>query len=215
MQAPCLAREQELSRGHSERPFCALPASSKSSGPQPSGGARPTQLTSVLPQPARSQVSPLVFHRRIKNRRRCKVEPSRTEHGGDMAWCRWQLIGVDDRHDDWGIKFRAFLKTRDVLVEALRSAYALRNSITHGGSGNRGLRGVEELYKCAKEVVGSIGDLSQSLVVWLTWPVNRRTRRTSPPRCAAQLALRHTSTAVVKFGQWIGCGLPWRSIQTV
>ena len=53
----------------------------------------------------------------------------------------------------WGSKFRSFLKTRDDLAEALRSAYDLRNSIAHGGTGNRGLRGVQDLYASAKEVV--------------------------------------------------------------
>ena len=53
----------------------------------------------------------------------------------------------------WGAKFRAFLKPRDDLAEALRSAYELRNSIAHGGTGNRGLRGVQDLYASAKEVV--------------------------------------------------------------
>ena len=53
----------------------------------------------------------------------------------------------------WSAKFRAFLKPRDDLAEALRSAYELRNSIAHGGTGNRGLRGVQDLYASAKEVV--------------------------------------------------------------
>jgi hypothetical protein len=56
----------------------------------------------------------------------------------------------------WSKKFRAFLQTRDDLVEALRSAYDLRNSIAHGGTGNRGLRGVQDLYASAKEVVDAI-----------------------------------------------------------
>jgi hypothetical protein len=59
-----------------------------------------------------------------------------------------------DRFDiGWAAKFRAFLKPRDDLAEALRSAYELRNSIAHGGTGNRGLRGVQDLYASAKEVV--------------------------------------------------------------
>lgn len=56
----------------------------------------------------------------------------------------------------WGTNFRAFLKTRDDLAEALRSAYDLRNSIAHGGTGNRGLRGVQDLYASSKEVVGGM-----------------------------------------------------------
>jgi hypothetical protein len=54
---------------------------------------------------------------------------------------------------DWGSKFRAVLKNRDDLVEALQSTYSLRNSIAHGGMANRGLLGVIELYRLAKEVV--------------------------------------------------------------
>jgi hypothetical protein len=45
----------------------------------------------------------------------------------------------------WGRQFRAFVRARDDLVEALRSAYDLRNSIAHGGIGSRGLRGVQDL----------------------------------------------------------------------
>ena len=56
----------------------------------------------------------------------------------------------------WGAQFRAFLKTRDDLVEAIRSAYDLRNSIAHGGTGNRGLKGVQDLYAAAKQVVDSM-----------------------------------------------------------
>ena len=53
----------------------------------------------------------------------------------------------------WSAKFRAFLEARDDLIEALRSAYDLRNSIAHGGTGSRGLRGVLDLYTAAKQVV--------------------------------------------------------------
>jgi len=56
----------------------------------------------------------------------------------------------------WGTRFRAFLNSRDDLVEALRSAYELRNSIAHGGTGNRGLRGVQELYASARVVVDAM-----------------------------------------------------------
>jgi hypothetical protein len=56
----------------------------------------------------------------------------------------------------WSANFRTFLKTRDDLVEALRSAYDLRNSIAHGGTANRGLRGVQDLCASAKEVVDAM-----------------------------------------------------------
>jgi Protein of unknown function DUF262/RiboL-PSP-HEPN len=58
---------------------------------------------------------------------------------------------------EWSEKFRDLLKTRDDLIEALRSAYALRNSIAHGGTANCGLSGVQELYRSAKEVVAALG----------------------------------------------------------
>ena len=57
---------------------------------------------------------------------------------------------------DWSSNFRALLQPRDDLVEALRSAYDLRNSIAHGGTGSRGLRGVQSLYESAKEVVAAL-----------------------------------------------------------
>jgi hypothetical protein len=57
---------------------------------------------------------------------------------------------------EWNAKFRSFLKARDDLVEALRSAYDLRNSIAHGGTGSRGLQGVQDLYTLAKEVVDAM-----------------------------------------------------------
>lgn len=64
------------------------------------------------------------------------------------------IAGLLERFDvGWSTKFRAFLKIRDDLVEALRSAYDLRNSIAHGGTGNRGLSGVQDLYASAKAVV--------------------------------------------------------------
>jgi RiboL-PSP-HEPN len=64
------------------------------------------------------------------------------------------IVQLLERFDvGWAAKFRDFLNTRDDLVEALRSAYDLRNSIAHGGTGNRGLHGVQVLYASAKGVV--------------------------------------------------------------
>jgi hypothetical protein len=57
---------------------------------------------------------------------------------------------------NWCVRFRSSLQVRDDLVEALRSAYDLRNSIAHGGTGSRGLKGVEDLYALAKEVVDAM-----------------------------------------------------------
>jgi hypothetical protein len=56
----------------------------------------------------------------------------------------------------WGRKFRDFFTARDDLVQALHSAYDLRNSIAHGGDANRGLLGVQELYVSAKAVVDGL-----------------------------------------------------------
>lgn len=59
-----------------------------------------------------------------------------------------------ERFDNaWAIKFRKFMTDNDNLVEALSSAYTLRNSIAHGGPANRGLSGVIELYDAASKVV--------------------------------------------------------------
>lgn len=55
-----------------------------------------------------------------------------------------------------GHKLSCIFEDRDDLAEALRSAYDLRNSIAHGGTGNRGLRGVQDLYASAIEVVGGM-----------------------------------------------------------
>ena len=56
----------------------------------------------------------------------------------------------------WSSNFRSSLETRDDWVEALRSAYELRNSIAHGGTGNRGLAGVKSLFALAKEVIDAM-----------------------------------------------------------
>src|ERR1700722_13009698 len=47
-----------------------------------------------------------------------------------------------DRFDlQWGKKFRNFTNSRDDLVQSVNSVYTLRNSVAHGGSGNRGIKG--------------------------------------------------------------------------
>jgi hypothetical protein len=56
----------------------------------------------------------------------------------------------------WGNNFKKFMKDRDDLVQALTSAYGLRNSIAHGGEGNRGINGVKELFAAAVTVVDGI-----------------------------------------------------------
>ena len=54
---------------------------------------------------------------------------------------------------DWGRRPRGTLASRDNITESLTSAYTLRNSIAHGGDQNRGLKGVEDLYVDAKQLV--------------------------------------------------------------
>ena len=54
---------------------------------------------------------------------------------------------------DWSQKFRAFLESHDEVVAAITSAYALRNSIAHGGDANRGLSGVIEIFNSAQIAV--------------------------------------------------------------
>lgn len=62
-----------------------------------------------------------------------------------------------DRFDTaWGDKFRAFRHARDDIVQSVSSAYELRNSIAHGGTANRGIRGVLELFNAAKEAVDAL-----------------------------------------------------------
>jgi hypothetical protein len=62
-----------------------------------------------------------------------------------------------DRFDvAWGDKFRTFKGSRDDIVQAVNSAYELRNSIAHGGTANRGIRGVIDLFKAAKEAVDAL-----------------------------------------------------------
>lgn len=56
----------------------------------------------------------------------------------------------------WGNNFKKFMKDNDDLVQALTSVYSLRNSIAHGGSGNRGIHGVKELFTAALSVVEGI-----------------------------------------------------------
>jgi len=60
-----------------------------------------------------------------------------------------------DRFDlQWGEKFRTFKKSRDDIVQI--SVYNLRNSVAHGGSGDRGIMGVIALYEAAQELVNEL-----------------------------------------------------------
>lgn len=62
-----------------------------------------------------------------------------------------------DRFDsNWASTFRDFCEKNGRHAEALDSAYTLRNSIAHGGDANRGVKGVEELYRSAVAVVEAL-----------------------------------------------------------
>jgi hypothetical protein len=62
-----------------------------------------------------------------------------------------------DRFDPiWSHKFRAFKTSRDDIVQAVNSAYELRNSVAHGGTANRAIRGVMDLFNAAKEAVDAL-----------------------------------------------------------
>lgn len=64
------------------------------------------------------------------------------------------IVQLLERFDSkWGLNFRDFLKSRDDLVQAILSAYGLRNSIAHGGTGNRGIYGVKELFAAAVSII--------------------------------------------------------------
>lgn len=53
----------------------------------------------------------------------------------------------------WEASFRSSIDKNDQWISSLTSAYTLRNSIAHGGDGNKGLAGVEALYADCKKIV--------------------------------------------------------------
>ena len=69
--------------------------------------------------------------------------------------------GVGNYDINWSNKFKAFLKLNPVLNESLDSVYTLRNSIAHGGDGNRGLRGINELYEAAINIIDGLIEATQ------------------------------------------------------
>lgn len=69
------------------------------------------------------------------------------------------LIRFDD---NWSTSFREFIAKNDQLSSSLASAYALRNSIAHGGDGNKGLRGVEQLYNDCKQIVVTLIEVTKT-----------------------------------------------------
>ena len=57
---------------------------------------------------------------------------------------------------NWEAAFRKVIKTNEQWSSSLSSAYDLRNSIAHGGDGNRGLSGIEEIYTDCKYIVDTL-----------------------------------------------------------
>lgn len=57
---------------------------------------------------------------------------------------------------NWETAFRSTINKNDQWLSSLASAYSLRNSIAHGGDGNKGLVGIEALYMDCKNVVGAL-----------------------------------------------------------
>jgi len=67
------------------------------------------------------------------------------------------IASLLERFDlDWASNFRNLLDGRDDLVEAIRSAYEVRNSIAHGGTANKGLDDVIRWFNAAQEVVDAM-----------------------------------------------------------
>lgn len=54
---------------------------------------------------------------------------------------------------NWERAFRSAINKNDQWLTSLASAYSLRNSIAHGGDGNKGLPGVEAFYLDCKNIV--------------------------------------------------------------
>lgn len=62
----------------------------------------------------------------------------------------------------WETAFRSKISKNDQWSTSLVSAYSLRNSIAHGGDGNRGLLGVEALYKNCKNIVVALVEATKN-----------------------------------------------------
>ena len=57
---------------------------------------------------------------------------------------------------DWSNAFRLEIDAHEDWESSLTSAYALRNSIAHGGDGNKGLPGVEVFYGDCKMIIAAL-----------------------------------------------------------
>jgi hypothetical protein len=67
-----------------------------------------------------------------------------------------QLLTRFDR--DWETEFRLSITAHEQWSTSLSSAYALRNSIAHGGDGTQGLTGIEAFYTDSKNIVSALID---------------------------------------------------------
>jgi hypothetical protein len=56
----------------------------------------------------------------------------------------------------WESSFRDLINSNEEWASSLSSAYSIRNSIAHGGDGNKGLAGVEAFYLDCKNIVNSL-----------------------------------------------------------
>jgi hypothetical protein len=69
------------------------------------------------------------------------------------------IVQLLNRFDpDWAERFQFYCAENDKHAESLDSAYALRNSIAHGGDANRGLTGIRELYSSAQAIIDALID---------------------------------------------------------
>lgn len=62
----------------------------------------------------------------------------------------------------WEATFRSMIDKNDQWSMSLASAYSLRNSIAHGGDGNKGLLGVEALYNDCKNIVVALMEATKN-----------------------------------------------------
>lgn len=70
-----------------------------------------------------------------------------------------QLLARFDQK--WSDKFGKFMGDNENIVSSVSSAYALRNSIAHGGDGNRGLQGVLQIFDDSKLLVQALAKSTQ------------------------------------------------------
>lgn len=63
---------------------------------------------------------------------------------------------------NWETAFRATISKNDQWSTSLVSAYNLRNSIAHGGDGNKGLLSIETLYTDCKNIVVALMEATKN-----------------------------------------------------